>query len=664
MPVPTLSRLLFLVVILLLSPLSLAQTPSQTPDELATLFSRSSQFSQVNISPSGDYISAITHKEGKQALLLLRADTLELLHLVHFPENAQVGDYIWANDQRLVMEKEYIVGWQSHPIYYGELYAINADGSKPKYIFGYKRKSRLLSSHAKKNQAIRATGYILDPLIHDDKHLLVSAIPWDRKNSRTLNTELAKTVYKVNIYKGTRTKIARAPIDNSVFMTDNQGQLRFVSGSDDHVSSSLFYRKNETWVNVNKLGFTIDNMNPIAFGKDKNQLYASGQEQGKPTAIYRINTLNGTHKKIIQSPDVDYSHAWMNPITKALYAVEFENGYPSYAFINKHDPFALYTKQLLNSFAGLQVRLVSSTKTADKVIVRTFNDTTPSQYYLFDTKTVKLQYLFSEKSWIKPKTMATVKPIQFTARDGQILHGYLTLPKGAPTTDLPLMVIPHGGPYGVRDWWRFNSRNQLFASQGIAVLQVNFRGSGGYGQAFEELGYQKWGTDIQYDIIDGTRDLIKQGIVDKKRICISGGSFGGYSALQSAIIEPDLFQCAIGMFGIYDLSIMFKEGDIANRESGQAYLNAVLGDDPAQLKAMSPVHHVDQLKAKLLLIHGGKDERAPIEQLEALEVALKKQHYPYEKMLLDDEGHGFYKDEHQAQAYRKMLRFLKTQLKL
>ncbi|MCL1123572.1 alpha/beta hydrolase family protein [Shewanella surugensis] len=659
-----LCRLLFSSLLLLFSTLSLAQTASQTPNELATLFSRSSQFSQVKISPNGDYISAITHKEGKTALLLLNATTLELLHLVRFSSNAQVGDYIWANDQRLVMEKEYIVGWQSHPIYYGELYAINADGSKPKYIFGYKRKSMLLSSHAKQNQAIRATGYILDPLINDDKHLLVSAIPWDNKNSRTLNTELAKTVYKVNIDKGTRTKVTRAPIENSQFMTDHQGQLRFVSGSQDHLSSSLFYRKNDAWVNVNKLGFKLDNMNLIAFGKEQNQLYVSGENQGQPLGIYRVNTTTGAHKKIIQNPDVDYSHAWINPLTKELYAIEFENGYPSYAFINKNDPFALYTKQLLNSFTGLQVRLVSSTKTADKVIVKTFNDTSPGQYYLFDTQAVKLRYLFSEKSWIEPKKMATVKPVQFSARDGQIIHGYLTLPKGQQAKDLPLVVNPHGGPYGVRDGWEFDVQNQLFASQGMAVLQVNFRGSGGYGQAFEALGYQKWGTDIQYDIIDGTKDLIAQGIVDKNRICIAGSSFGGYSALQSSIIEPDLFQCAIGMFGVYDLAEMFEEGDISDSKSGQAYLSTVLGDDPAQLQAMSPAQHVDKLKAKLLLIHGGKDERAPIEQFEALESALNKRKYPFDSLLLDDEGHGFYKDEHQAQAYRKMLSFLKENLKL
>ncbi|WP_299497360.1 S9 family peptidase, partial [uncultured Shewanella sp.] len=487
MPASILSSMLFSALLMLISPLSLAKT--QTTDELASLFSRSSQFTQVKISPQGDYISAITDKEGKQALLLLNAKTLELIHLVDFPDNAQVGNYVWANHQRLVMQKDYLKGWQSHPLYYGELYAINADGSQPKYIFGYKRKSMQLSSHNKPSPSIRATGYILDPLINDDKHLLVSAIPWDNKNSKVLNTDPAKTVYKVNIYKGTRTKITRAPIENSHFMTDNHGQLRFVSGTKNHVSYSLFFRKNDTWINTNRLEFKLDNLSPIAFGRAPNQLYVAGQERGQPEAIYRVNTLTGAHKKIIQNPDVDYSQAWVNPVTKQLYAVEYEKDYPSYAFINKKDPFAIFTKQLLKSFSGLQVRIISSTQTADKVIVHTYNDTTPGNYYLFDTKAVKLHYLFSEKSWIKPEKMATVKPIQFTARDGQLIHGYLTLPKDKTAKHLPLIVNPHGGPHGVRDRWEYNSQNQLFASQGIAVLQVNFRGSGGYGSAFEALGH-------------------------------------------------------------------------------------------------------------------------------------------------------------------------------
>nr|WP_249365810.1 S9 family peptidase [Pseudoalteromonas sp. NEC-BIFX-2020_002] len=260
--------------------------------------------------------------------------------------------------------------------------------------------------------------------------------------------------------------------------------------------------------------------------------------------------------------------------------------------------------------------------------------------------------------------MAETRPISFTSRDGLTIHGYLTLPNNATEKNLPLVVMPHGGPHGPRDWWGFDPDAQLLANRGMAVLKVNFRGSGGFGRNFEHAGHRKWGAEIQYDIIDGVKHLIEQGTVDKNNMCIMGASFGGYSALQSAIIEPDMFKCAIGVVGVYDLPLMFDEGDVAERESGQRYLKNVLGTDEAQLKAFSPSYNIDKLKAPVLIVHGGEDERAPIEQAESLVAALKKANHPYVYELLEDEGHGFYKPEHRTRYYKQVLAFLDQHLTL
>ncbi|WP_298771256.1 S9 family peptidase [uncultured Shewanella sp.] len=657
-------RALFFIALCLCTQVCAETEVKKNTLELSTLFSLSSEFSQVKISPNGDYISAIKVFEAKKLLITLDTKTKKLLHAVHFPDNAQVGDYAWANHERIVLQKEYLKGWSDVPEYHGELYAVNANGSKPAYLFGYQSNEMQTGSNIKKQTPIRATAFILDALPNDNRYMLVSAIPWSGSKGRTLNPETNKIVYRVDIYKGLRKKIARAPIANSHFLTDNEGQLRFISGTNDHIHYHLFYRQDSQWINTDKFHFGLDDLTPIAFGEDDNQVYVLGREAGQTRGVYQLNVKTGDKQKISQDSTVDPHHVWINNTNKKLYAVEYENGYPEYEFVNNKDIYAQYTKQLLAALPGHQIRLVSQTTDNKKLIIDAFNDRNPGDYYLFDTETVKLEYLFSKKSWLDPEQMADVKPVSFTARDGKTIHGFLTLPFGVDAKNLPLVVNPHGGPYGVRDGWQFDPQNQLFAQQGIAVLQVNFRGSGGYGAAFEALGHQKWGTDIQYDIIDGTKDLITQGIVDKNRICIVGGSFGGYSALQSSIIEPDLFQCAIGMFGVYDLELMFKEGDVSRRKTGQAYLSTVLGKNVAQLNAMSPTHHVDKLKAKLLLIHGGNDDRAPIEHFEALTSALKQQAYPYDTLVLDNEGHGFYKDEHTAQAYQKMLSFLKENLKL
>lgn len=629
---------------------------------IAQKFSRGAEFSNLKISPAGDYIGAITKHEGKDKLLILDAKTKKLHHAVFFPGNAQVGDYYWVNDDRLVLQKEYLKGWQDHPVYYGELFAVNADGSKPEYLFGYNGGEQQIGSNLKKNTPIRATAYILDPLPKEKRYMLVNAIPWG--NTRSLDYEKRQDVYRVDVYRGKRKKITRAPIGQARFLTDNEGHVRFVTGEDKTNTTKLFYRAEGDWHNSDKLNLGLADFSPISFADEKNSIYAAGREQGKTLGVYRINLESGVKKQIIQDETVDPSNFWINQKTKQLYAVEFENGYPNYAFVDPKDRHAKLLKQLIASLPGHQVRIVSETTDSSKLIIIAFNDRNPGDYYMFNTDPVKLEYLASRKSWLDPELMAEVKPISFVSRDGMTIHGYLTLPHGKEAKNLPLVVTPHGGPHGPRDWWGFDAQNQLLASQGIAVLQVNFRGSGGYGYAFEQAGHLKWGTEIQYDIIDATHYVVEQGYANKDRLCIAGTSFGGYSALQSAIIEPDLFNCAIGFAGVYDLPLWKEESDVADSNSGQSYQEQVLGNDIAVLKAMSPSYNVDKLKASLMLVHGGDDERVPIDQLESLEASLKKVNYPYQKLVMDDEGHGFYDDVHRAKYYNEMLGFLKTNLKL
>ncbi|MCE9854191.1 alpha/beta hydrolase family protein [Shewanella chilikensis] len=645
--------------ILLLAPaLALAQS-NQTPTP-AEIFSQGAQYTNVKISPSGDYLSVIMNHEGKDKLLILNTEDLSAKHIVYFPGNAQVGSYTWVNDERVVVAKEYLKGWDDRPLYYGELMAVNADGSKVAYLFGYNSGQQQTGSHLKKNTAIQATAYVLDPLPDDDRYMLVNAIPWN--GGRSLDYEQLQDVYRVDVYRGTRKKITRSPIGMASFMTDDDGEVRFVAGQDRSNNTRIFYRNDGEWIDTDKLNIGLKDFTPISFTEDPNSVYAAASQADEPKAVYRVNLKTGEKKMMVNDARVEPDNFWINGQNKQLYAVEFANGYPTYAFVDPEDQHAVYLKQLLASLPGHQVRIISETRNADKMIILAFNDRNPGDYYLFDTKTVKLRHLLRTMESIDPAKMAEVKPMDIKVRDGMTIQAYLTLPPGKDPKQLPLVVNPHGGPHYVRDSWGFDPQNQMLANQGIAVLQVNFRGSGGYGEAFQQAGYRKWGSEIQYDIIDATRHLIEQGIVDKQRICIVGGSFGGYSALQSSVMEPDLFKCAIGFAGVYDLEMMFKEGDVQARDSGTSYLRTVLGQDQAVLRAMSPTRNVDKLKANLLLVHGGNDERAPIEQFEALEDALKKHNYPYQKIIMDDEGHGFYDESHRAIYYQKMLNFLKQNL--
>ncbi|MGC0120760.1 alpha/beta hydrolase family protein [Pseudoalteromonas piscicida] len=621
-------------------------------------FSKGSEFSSVKISPNGEYLGFITKAEGKSILGFLELDGFKVIHAVRFNGNAQVGRYEWVNDNRVVLEKEYIRGWRDHPEYHGELFGVNVDGSRGRYLVGYQGEIQT-GSRLKKATPLYGTSYILDPLVNDEDKMLIVTYPWSGSK------EPVTVVYEVNVHSGVRRKVSISPRRMGRFLTDHQGEVRAVASTDDNGNTSVFIKntKDSDWKELT-LAQDLDDYWLHGFDESGKLAYLSAAKAGEPRGVYQLTLETGKLKHFFQDKLVDPSKIWRDPVNQTPFAIELDPDYPTYAFVDQDSIWSQRLKSLIASIPGNQIRIVSGTRDGSRVIVFAGSDINPGNYYLFDSKKNQLGLLVANRSWIDPNSMSTMEAISFEGRDGITIHGYLTTPQGKEKKNLPLIVMPHGGPHGPRDYWQFDPEVQMLASRGMAVLQINFRGSGGYGDAFEELGYRKWGKEIQYDIIDGTRDLISKGIADKNRICIMGASFGGYSALQSAILEPDLFQCAVGVVGVYDLPLMFEEGDIAQRSSGVAYLERVLGTDEKQLKEFSPSYNVEKLKVPVLIVHGGEDQRAPIEQAESLIDALKKADKPYQYYLLEDEGHGFYKPEHRLKYFKKVLAFLEKPMQL
>jgi dipeptidyl aminopeptidase/acylaminoacyl peptidase len=314
---------------------------------------------------------------------------------------------------------------------------------------------------------------------------------------------------------------------------------------------------------------------------------------------------------------------------------------------------------LMQQFPGEDVDFINASRDGKKVLVKVQADVAPGRYYLYDTDAKKLRFVAARASWIKPEQLADMQPITVTARDGLVLHGYLTRPAGREDAkNLPLVVLVHGGPYGVRDTWGYDPTVQMLASRGYAVLQVNFRGSGGYGQEFMQRGYREWGRKMQDDVTDATRWAIAEGIADAKRICIFGTSYGGYAALEGVVREPDLYQCAIGYVGVYDLRLMYTRGDIPQTDYGVGYLNMVLGGNQDDLAARSPINHLDKIKARLMIVVGGQDERVPPVHGERLHAALEERGVEHEWLYQRTEGHGFYDEAHVADLYTRVIAFL------
>jgi dipeptidyl aminopeptidase/acylaminoacyl peptidase len=308
---------------------------------------------------------------------------------------------------------------------------------------------------------------------------------------------------------------------------------------------------------------------------------------------------------------------------------------------------------------GEYVRLVARSDDDRKAVALVFSDRDPGTYLVVDAAAGTEEPIARVRPWIPPEAMSPTVPFHMAASDGFPIHGYLTSPRTARLgTPPPLVVLLHGGPHSARDTWGFDPEVQLLASRGYAVLQVNYRGSGGYGLAYEEAGYRKWGDRVIQDAIDATRRTVAQGQADPGRICTYGASFGGYAAVQAAVLAPDLFRCAVGEAGVYDLGKVSAIDAIAESQIGQGYIRTAVGDEPEALRRASPVYNAGRIKARVMLIHGKEDHRAPIGQAEALRDALAAVGNPAEWLVEPHEGHGFYDEGARERMYTALLAFL------
>ena len=604
-------------------------------------FSKHAQYHNIKISPDGKHLAALINDNGLKRLVFLETDGYKVTFALTANRDSQPDDYYWVNNERVIIQVVRTRGSLEKPFSAGELYAVNYDGRKGKMIFGYRAKGGMVLS--------ADGGFVIDLLKNDKKHVLIRSQVLSRK------TDTLPKILKLNVYNGRTKRVKSAPIPYTQFLIDHNGQPRFAAGSDKNANTKLFYSegKGKKWqpFQHNIQGEFI----PVAFSHDNNSVYAFKSVQGETQGLYKYNLATQQETLLYRSEIADPTYPMQSTLGD-VYGIRIDEDYPKYIYLDENNPEAKLHKALYNAFKGDNVIITSKTANGKQIIVHINSDRNPGSFYLFDTQTMQAKFLFSSAPQIKPSEMAAMEPFRLKTPDGLILNGYITLPKGK-SKNLPTVVLPHGGPHA-RDYWGYNSQIQLLANAGYAVIQVNFRGSTGYGKNFMQAGYGNWGTKIQDDILLATKYAIEQGITDKNRVCIFGASFGGYSALQSAINQPDLYKCAIGYVGVYDLPLLYKEGDITAIKWGDAYLDKTLGTDVAAQKAQSPVYNVDKLKAPVLLIHGEDDERAPIEHALRLRTALDKKGHPYEWLVKDKEGHGFYNEENILETNQKILAFL------
>jgi dipeptidyl aminopeptidase/acylaminoacyl peptidase len=562
-----------------------------------------------------------------------------------------VASFFWANNDRIIFTTggDQLNGITGAIDSIG-IYAVNKDGKEPMQL--------VKPEDALTNQKVIRTE-VLNLLPFEPENILVARN--DRKRYYL-------DVYKMNVYTGKFRRILTPPGPVMGWGVDNDGVVRLAAMQDENSLSyetQVMYREDEEseWTEIDRFEGLQNGWGLMGFTENNEKLYVTSNLGQDTYSVSLFDPQTGEMEDVFANEGTDVNYLGFTPTGEPVTIIYNDiDTKPQRHYINNR------WKNLIEGFKqaiGVDyVGISSMSEYGEKMILSINSDINPGEYYLYDSNKNNIVYLGSTRPWIDPKTMSKMKPITYEARDGETIFAFLTIPIDSDGKDLPLIINPHGGPFGVQDQWRFNPETQFFANQGYAVMQINFRGSGGYGKRFEKIGYKRWGLEMQDDISDGVQWAIDQGIADSEHVCIYGASYGGYATMAGITLTPELYRCAVNYVGIWDLKMLYEQNGRWVERMDRWFKNHVIDpkEDIDQLEKTSPKFHIDKIKAPLFIVHGRRDYNVRIEQAETLMDALDKKDIPYEVLIKREEGHGFVLEENRIELYSRMKTFFNKNL--
>ena len=451
-------------------------------------------------------------------------------------------------------------------------------------------------------------------------------------------------LYKVQISTGTKSLIRENKDRFIGWIFDNQDRLRMATRSSTDGTTEILRLDGEKFTSVYSCG-VFESCNPLRFEKGDKRLYMMSNKGDRDlTQLVLFDPANGKEEFVEQDPlaRVDLGGAPFSTVTKELISTIYTDDKSRIYWKDKN--FEAAYKDIKKRLGDREVSFGSSTRDETKFIVSTYSDIDPGTVWIYDRKTRNLSTLYQVRSNLPRASLSHMRPIRYKSSDGLEIPAYLTLPKGLPEKNLPLVVVPHGGPWA-RDMWGYNSMAQFLANRGYAVLMPNFRASTGYGKKFLDAGNMQWGEKMQDDLTWGVKDLVAKGIADPKRVGIMGGSYGGYAALAGVTFTPDLYAAAVAIVAPSNLNTLLKSIP-PYWESIRQVFHKRMGDPStpeglAYLNRQSPLNHADKIKTPLMIIQGANDPRVTKPEADQIVIALRDRNYPVQYLLADDEGHGF-----------------------
>jgi dipeptidyl aminopeptidase/acylaminoacyl peptidase len=617
-------------------------------------FFRNYQYNEARLSPDGDFLAVLAPDSNRVGLAVIDLKNKHA-NWAFADRLADVDSFFWITTNRL--------GFRLSHDGYAEsgLMAVNRDGKEAARLIGAKG---AMANIGRRLWVDWGTHFLSLLPNSPDEFLVTSLEKSQRADSQTLLR--FADVYRMNFFTGHTLLEVKNPGHVISWIVDERGVVR--AGIAMNLTRfEVIYRDNSTapWEKIADYNGNERGIWPIGVATDNHTLLVSSHGGEDHTALY---TFDPNAKKIVdlafRHPLVDIGEAIRSEKNELL-GITCEAERPEvYWFEPNRRAWQQAVDKTLTNAAN---RLVNASRDGREALFLASSDRTPGTYYLLKTATMRLERLFDVAEWIHPAEMAEMKPIQYEARDGLVIHGYLTVPNGSSGKNLPLIVNPHGGPQA-RDVWGFDREVQFFANRGYAVLRVNFRGSTGYGGSFLRAGNLEWGLKQQNDITDGVRWAIDRGIADPKRICIYGASYGGFAALRGLEKTPELYRCGISYAGVIDIETTLRihldaamVNPVPRLRMEEAGLIEMLGDKKEQKehwKDISPIAHVDRIQVPVLLAYSEYDHRIPISTARDLAKELKKCGKLYDFMVRDNEDHGFHQESNKIALWKKVDEFL------
>lgn len=591
-------------------------------------FFRNPQTSQYRISPDGKYYSFMKPYKNRRNIyiraigsdeeLRLTADTLRDIP-VHF----------WANNSQILYLQDK-AGDENH-----HLFIANIDGSGAKDLTDF--------------DGVKV--WVIDDLPDQENFVIIAM----NKNNPALFEP-----YRLNLKTRKLTQLAENPGYITGWLTDHDGKLR-VATTSEGTDTRVLYRDTETeaFREIMKTSFR-DSFYPLMFTFDNKNLYVVSNLGRDKEAIVEFNVADRKETAVLfEHNKYDAGGLHYSRKRKALTHIDFNSWKNEFHYLD--DEFKAMATSLVDQLNAEEIHFVGHTKAEDKFIFVTASDRSGTNYFIYDVDEKKYDTLATTRPWLQESELAEMKPISYTTRDSLTVEGYLTLPKGREAKNLPVVVNPHGGPWA-RDNWGFNPEVQFLANRGYAVLQMNFRGSTGYGKKFWKASFKQWGKKMQDDVTDGVKWLVEEGIADPERIAIYGGSYGGYATLAGLAFTPEVYAAGVDYVGVANL-FTFMNTIPPYWEPFRKMMYEMVGnpEDPKDsllLASATPVFHADKIVAPLFIAQGANDPRVNKAESDQMVAALKERGVDVEYMVKDNEGHGFRNEENRFDFYRVMEMFL------